>query len=50
VREIEVSGGDDDEECKRSQQIDLPGIVTVVADFPAHCLCPPGGSIKSMQQ
>jgi hypothetical protein len=44
VREIEVSGGDDDEECKRSQQIDLPGIVTVVADFPAHCLFPPEGA------
>jgi len=44
MREIEVGGDDDDEECKHGQQIDLPGIVTVVADFPAHCLFPPEGA------
>jgi len=48
MREIEVGGDDDDEECKHGQQIDLPGIVTVVADFPAHCCFLPG-SIETMR-
>jgi hypothetical protein len=49
MAEVSVGGDDDNEECERGQQVDLPGIVTVVADFPAHCLCPPCGRIKSMR-
>jgi len=34
----EPPGGDDqDEQGKDSDQIDLSGVVTPVADFPAHC-------------
>jgi hypothetical protein len=50
IAEVSVGGDDDDEEREHSEQIDLSGIVTVVADFPAHCLRPPCGSIKSMRR
>jgi hypothetical protein len=46
--EISVCRDDDNEEREHRDKVDLAGIVTVVADFPAHCLCPPCGSIKSM--
>ena len=29
--------------CASTARLSLPGIVTVVADFPAHCLFPPEG-------
>jgi hypothetical protein len=35
--EIEIGCDDDDEEDKHREEIDLSGIVTVRADFPAHC-------------
>jgi hypothetical protein len=50
--EISVCRDDhDDHNEKREyrEKVGLPGIVTVVADFPAHCLCPPCGSSKSMR-
>jgi hypothetical protein len=46
---IPVCRDDDNEKGEYGEKVDLPGIVTVVADFPAHRLCPPGGSIKSMR-
>jgi hypothetical protein len=49
MAEVSVGGHDDNEEREHSEQVDLSGIVTVVADFPAHCLCPACGSIKSMR-
>jgi hypothetical protein len=41
LREVVVSGKDRDYEHKHSQQIGLSGIMTVAADFPAHCSFPP---------
>jgi hypothetical protein len=35
-----VRRDDHDDECKYRDQIDLSGVVTPVADFPAHCFCP----------
>ena len=49
VDEISVSRDDDNEKREYGEKVDLSGIVTVVADFPAHCLCPACGSIKSMR-
>jgi hypothetical protein len=43
-----VCRDDDNKERKHRDKVDLSGIVTMVADFPAHCLCPPGGSTESM--
>jgi hypothetical protein len=49
VGEIPVSRDDNNEKREYGEKVDLSGIVTVVADFPAHCLCPACGSIKSMR-
>jgi hypothetical protein len=49
VGKISVSRDDDNEKREYGEKVDLSGIVTVVADFPAHCLCPACGSIKSMR-
>jgi hypothetical protein len=40
---------DGNEECKRRQQIDMSGVVTAMADFPAHCFCSCCEGIKSMR-
>jgi hypothetical protein len=49
VGEIPVSRDDDNEKREYGEKVDLSGIVTVVADFPAHCLCAPCRRIKSMR-
>src|SRR5262249_61788194 len=36
VRKISVSCDNHDQECDDREQIDLAGVVTVMADFPAH--------------
>ena len=41
LAEISASGDDDDDEGEHGHQIKLPGIVTAMADFPAHCLLLP---------
>ena len=47
--EISVCRDDHNEKRECREKVGLPGIVTVVADFPAHCLCPPCGRIKLMR-
>ncbi len=38
--EIEQGGDDNDQESGDREQIDLPRVMTVGADFPAHCFLP----------
>ncbi len=47
--EIMPRRDDDDEQREDREQVVLPAIVTVVADFPAHRLFPPLRSTKSMR-
>jgi hypothetical protein len=47
--EVSICRADDNEKREYCEKVDLSGIVTVVADFPAHCLCTPCGSTKSMR-
>jgi hypothetical protein len=47
--EISVCCADDNQKREYCEKVDLSGIVTVVAVFPAHCLCTPCGSTKSMR-
>jgi hypothetical protein len=48
--EIPVCHDDDNEKREYREEVDLSGILPVVADFPAHCWRPPWGSIKSMRR
>ena len=54
MHEVDVSTEDDDEEGNDSEEIDLSWVVTVGADFPAHCYVLPRetmlGCVRSSAQ
>ena len=49
ICEIAPGGDDEDHERDDREQIDLPAVVTAVADFPAHCCFLPRGRIGTMR-